>query len=566
MDEPFHAGKASLPNDPATRAEFHRRFGREMPADIESVRDKPQEWLDLLNFHSDNFPHGWRQVYRNVKNLDPNVKVVLTHDSHTCFGAGVDSNAKLAMDDVFHWGADFTDILVFDIYPFMFFDFRYGACGQLPKPRFSQMHYAFAHMRNVTTAYGKELGFWFGTYNRRWFHGYMRPEVKAASWSEHEVIFTAVAQGADYLISGLNIPEVPEHWDGVGRALNTLQKAGPELRRAPRLKAKACFLFPRTQYLQLQQEYWNVGIAFELMQRSLGELDLLHEEQITDDSLNGYEVLVLCDVALLPQPIARRVREFVRRGGIVIADCVAQSDAVCQPLEEMNDLFGVRWAQTGRIRRQGVWVPHQPGPHWMTPPNPAEEAEAVSTRVRGGAFGETVDFEAVSPRLCEVTSAQVLLRSAAGNPALLRHSFGRGQVFLLGFCLQDTWFRTWQQNDEASRRDLYSLLRQMIAVAGIRSHVHSSNPEIEAALRASDVDAFLFVIRHEAESPRTTITLADLPFEPSVTGVNVETDEPLPLRRNRDGSLSAELSLETGEARLYRILPRSREGRAGNGE
>ena len=557
MDEPFHAGKQSLPDDAATRAEFRRRFGRDMPADIDTVRDKPQEWLDLINFHSDNYPHGWRQVYRSVKAFDPRFKVVLTHDSHSCFGGGVDSNATVAMDDAFHWGADFADIIVFDIYPYMFFDFRYGACGKLPKPRFSQMHYSFAHLRNLTRTWGKELGFWFGTYNRRWFHGYMRPEVKARSWSEHEVIVTAVAQGADYLISGLNIPEVTEHWEGVGRAMKLLQKAEPGLSRAPRLKAKAGFLFPRTQYIQTQEEYWNAGIAFELMLRSLGELDLLHEEQITDSSLNGYELLVLCDVSLLPQPVAERVAEFVRNGGVVIADCAPQANAVCEPLAEMNELFGVRWAQTGRIRRKGVWVPKEPGPHWLTPPNPGEEAEAVTTRVRGTAFDRSYDFAVVSPRLCEVASAEVVLRAASENPALLHRQVGKGHVFLLGFCLQDTYFHTWQKNDEASRQQLQELLQRLAAVAGVRGHVHSSNPEIEAAVRANDSEAFLFVIRHEATSPQTRVTLADLPFVPG-EGLNIETGEALLLQTQSDGTQTADLSLQAGEARVYRLKPAAR--------
>lgn len=554
MDEPFHSGKRSLPTDDATRGAFMRRFGREMPLDIDTVRDKPQEWLDLLNFHSDNFPYGWRQVYQAVKAVDARFKVVLTHDSHTCFGGGVDSNAKVAIDDAFHWGADFADLIVFDIYPYMFYDFRYGQCGKLPKPRFSQMHYAFAHLRNLTQTYHKELGFWFGTYNKRWFHGFMREEVKKRSWSEHEVILTAVAQGADYLISGLNIPQVPAHWEGVGRAMNLLQKLEPGLRRAPRLKARAAFLFPRTQYLQTQQEYWNVGLSYELMLRSLGELDLLHEEQITDSTLNGYELLVLCDVSLLPKAVAERVAEFVRNGGTVIADCVPQSDGVCQPLAEMNELFGVRWCQTGRIRRRGVWVPKQPVAQWFTKPNPDEEAEVAEMQVHGAAFGYPLAFNLVSPRLCDPVSAEVLVRAESGNPVLLQRSVGKGKVFLLSFCLQDTYFRTFQRNDDASRQNLQALIERMASVAGVRGHVHSSNPEIEAAVRAGESEAYLFVIRHEAEKPSTRITLSGLPFVPA-RGTNVESGASLSLHSQGDGTVSADMRLEPGDAFVFRLTP-----------
>ena len=86
--------------------------------------------------------------------------IVMTHDSYNnSFGAGVRSNSKIAMDDVFYWGGDFADILAYDIYPYMTFDYRYGELGKLPKPRISQMHYTISQLRNVSTAYGKEDGF-----------------------------------------------------------------------------------------------------------------------------------------------------------------------------------------------------------------------------------------------------------------------------------------------------------------------------------------------------------------------------------------------------------------------
>ena len=53
--------------------------------------------------------------------------------------------------------------------------------------------------------------------------------------------------------------------------------------------------------IQLQEEYFNVGLSYELFLRAFGELDILHEEQVTDDALDGYQVLVLFDVKLLPE-------------------------------------------------------------------------------------------------------------------------------------------------------------------------------------------------------------------------------------------------------------------------
>jgi phosphodiesterase/alkaline phosphatase D-like protein len=59
--------------------------------------------MDLLNFQSNTFRDGWQQVYNIVKKFEPRAKIAMTHDSHNSFGAGVKSNSKVAIDDVFHW-------------------------------------------------------------------------------------------------------------------------------------------------------------------------------------------------------------------------------------------------------------------------------------------------------------------------------------------------------------------------------------------------------------------------------------------------------------------------------
>ncbi len=313
QDEPFHWGPKSFGYNSEVKAEFMKRYGYELPPDLDSVRHDPRKWQDVIDFRSSYFPDGWRQVYAITKEINPNFKTVLTHDSHNTFGAGYSSHSEIAIDDVFHWGGDFSDIFVFDIYPYMMFDFRFGRPSQLPQPRISQTHYSFAQMRNLTRSYGKELGFWVGTYNPAWFEPYFCPELEAMSWSEREMSMTAVAAGADFLLTGYKIPVDPGHWEAFGEGLRLLQQAGARLLDAPKIKAKACMLFPRTQYIQLQQEYFNVGLSFELFLRAFGELDILHEDQVTDDTLHGYELLLLFDVELLPEDVAGTYREFRAR-------------------------------------------------------------------------------------------------------------------------------------------------------------------------------------------------------------------------------------------------------------
>jgi hypothetical protein len=101
QDEPFHAGPDSFDYGDEAKEAFRTRFGYALPADVDSARKDPKVWQDVIEFRTTQFPVGWRQVYRIIKELRPSADVVVTHDSHSTFGAGVGSNSKLAVDAYF---------------------------------------------------------------------------------------------------------------------------------------------------------------------------------------------------------------------------------------------------------------------------------------------------------------------------------------------------------------------------------------------------------------------------------------------------------------------------------
>ncbi len=555
QDEPFHWGAPSFGYNDEVKAEFKKRYGYDLPPDLDSIRGNPHTWLDVLNFRSAYFPDGWRQVYRMVKDISPNFKVTLTHDSHNTFGGGCTSHSELAIDDVFHWGGDFSDIFMFDIYPYMMFDFRFGRPAELPKPRISQAHYTFAQMRALTQANGKALGFWVGTYNPAWFAPFLCPELAATHWSEREMSMTAVAEGADYLLTGYKIPVDARHWESFGDGLRLLQKAGGRILAAPKMKARACMLFPRTQYLQLQQEYFNVGLSFELFLRAFGELDIIHEDEVTDDTLGGRELLVLFDVDLLPESVAGHIAKFVANGGTVIADCAPHLNAWKEHTTTLEDVFGVTGMNGDRISRAGHWVPYKAqAPIWANrPENPPDETVRNTDTLKGEALGQTLDLKLVSPRPCTAMTGKVLLKTESGQPGIVRHDWGHGHAFLLGFCLQDTYFQTFEDDNASSRTQLCGLLRAIAEETGVRPHVRSSNPDIEASLRVNDREGFLFVISHEAKDPGATVQLRDLPFKPAKV-TNLKDDQAVAFAES-DGGITLNVSVPLGEVLLFNVRP-----------
>jgi hypothetical protein len=555
QDEPFHASPQSFDYSDDAKAEFNKRYAYPMPATLESVRGDPKKWLDLLNFQSTTFSDGWKQVYKIVKEFDPRLKIVLTHDSHSTFGAGVKSDSKVAIDDVYHWGGDFADMFIYDIYPYTMFDYRYGEFGKLPKPRISQMHYTISQLRNVTTTYGKDLAFWVGTYNEAWFKRFMGPERERQYWAEKELAYTAIAHGANFIITGIKIPSDSAHWEDFGKGMKVIQQAGPGLLKAPKVKAKACFLFPRTQYLQLQEEYFNVGVSFELFLKAFGELDIIHEEQITDDKLNGYKVLVLADVKLLPAEVASHIESFVRKGGILIADCVPQMDAYKQPLDIMLKIFGVNRAETNKIVQEGQWVPFTTLPPKMgfAPVGDQKTEEARKDMVSGSAFDQRFGFPVVSPRASEVTSGKIKLKMNSGQPALIYKKVRKGRAYLFGFCIQDTYFATWKGNDVSGRQQLQSLISDVLGASKIRSHIYSTNPDIEATVRANTNEGYVFIINHESTDPKSHVSIGDLKFRIRKI-VDIESGKPLGFTRKK-GAVEFDIDSPFGTTRLLRLLP-----------
>lgn len=560
MDEPFHADTTAFDYSMPTANAFKMQYGYTMPANYSVSKKDPKRHLDFVNFQSNTFVTAWKKIYKEVKAFDARPKIVMTHDSHNTMGGGVESDSKFAIDDVFHWGADFADLFLYDIYPYTMFDYRYGEYGKLPKPRMSQTHYTMAQMRNLTTTYGKELGFWLGTYNEGWFRRFMNSEMEKQYWAERELAYTAIANGANFIITGINIPQDAKHWDDFGKGMRTIQKVGSDLLAAPKLKSRACFLFPRSQYVQLNEEYFNVGLTYELCLRSFGELDIIHEEQIVDEKMNGYDILVLADVKMLPADVAKHIEKFVQNGGTVIADCVPQMDAYMKPLKTMSKLFGINSASMDRVVQKGQWIPTTMlPPKWghglKTPPSTPIKTFA---KAAGTAFGKSYAFNIVSPRNCKVSDGAGIFNMETGQPVLVQKQTGKGKTYLLGFCLQDTYFQTWAKEDGESRAQLYDLMHNIFKDTKAQSHCYSSNPDMEVSVRANNKEAFVFVINHESPNAITDITLADLGFE---VGQIMDVEWGKAVDFTNDGSLTkfTVLAVEgtpTGVTRLLRVTPK----------
>ena len=112
----------------------------------------------------------------------------------------------------------------------------------------------------------------------------------------------------------------------------------------------------------------------------------------------------------------------------------------------------------------------------------------------------------------------------------------------------------WQDENGAARSQLRGLLRAMTNSAGGRPHIHSSNPDIEGAIRAGASAGFCFVINHESERPNTTLRLADLEFDIG-TIIDLADNCPVPVHQ-QEGVTEIDLTVPLGTTRLLHVRAR----------
>ncbi len=530
MDEPFQEGEHTFDYSQPTATEYGRRFGRPLPR-TDEVRGDPEAFLRYLNFRADYFAAGWRQSYAMVQEIwereMPGRRrfwVELTHDSHNTFGAAAGpSGVKYAVDDVFHWGAPF-DSVNYDIYPYLSRDFRTGKFAEFPKPRMAGIHMAFAEMRNLATTYDKKLGFWLES----GWGDKLKPETGLAdpTWSPRELTYTAIGHGCDYLNTFWGIPEDARWWAEYGRVMNEIKACGPLIARSQRRPTRACFIFPRTQHLLLQEEYWNVMVACEAFLRAYGELDCVHEEQIAAGKLPDYDVVALFDVHCLSRAAAEALRQWVDAGGLLIADEVPQTDERLQILDVLDGTFGIAGAPVASDTPTGLsnrGHPALPVTRSYTPAGAAPLSGA--------------------PTLAD------------GRPAFLVHRAGTGVALLIQFPLKDAYLEyLLRAEDTSSEFAPMAAIREVVEEMGLEAGVHSSNPGIEVCVRETPEETLLLLaINHECRVPKTQVVVRGCPQDPYVQ--DLVTGEPTAAEMAGAGELVLAADVPFGETRLFGVFP-----------
>ena len=326
VDEPFAGVKTMDYCDDCKRV-WRERFGTEMPKKGEAI---PKDDLVLrrqwIEFVRDYVVKAYTMGYDLKKQSGAPWDLLLTFCSPAY---GYARDLAKSQEDLLWWSAT-TDRNDFDVYPYF-----YPVSDRI---KFLQAHFCMALMRNVSQHLKKPWGFYVELDDRN-YPMQINP-VEASS----ECAMTAVAQGADYLNSFINVSfgtgvtARPERWAHLGKTLKQIRSVGPLLNVAKTPPARFAILFPYTHW-QLSGDRWAPHYAHQLLLRAFGEADIIHEEVARRDGGFRCKALALLQTDYLPDDIAQAIVRFVKDGGLLLCDRKPQFNEKGEPCTLPAALF-----------------------------------------------------------------------------------------------------------------------------------------------------------------------------------------------------------------------------------
>ena len=217
----------------------------------------------------------------------------------------------------------------------------------------------------------------------------------------------------------------------------------------------------------------------------------LASEQIERGELKKYRALVLPYSQALSDEEAQAIREFVRNGGLLVADVrPGTCDEHGKRLERglLDEVFGVRWG--------GFAAPEKPGP--------LQVAGTIGDQRLDGAL---IDVQADS---CLVLAgAKASLETADGIPLVTQNIYGKGKAVLLNFLNRYNRPTYW---DRSTGNPVVRGTKDALIYCDILSNVFESagiTPEVTVAERKSQAGSIIQVCSFGSFQNRFYITLVN---------------------------------------------------------
>lgn len=303
---------------------------------------------------------------------------------------------------------------------------------------------------------------------------------------------------------------------------------------------------------QIMRQSWHyapsrayVG-AYRAFFRQHVPADYVHVRQIAEGKIDQYKVLCLPFALMTPRATAAGIAEWVKRGGIVLAEArTAWNDEVgycgdAVPGFGLEEVFGCR-----EVGAQGVGQ-DEPLPIRIVAEHPLLPLLKVGDVLLGAAFKEVLE-----PLSAE---AQVVGVFADGSPAIVVNRCGQGWAVFVGALLSLGYYRF---EDENAGKLLQGLavaanVHRPVEVTGVDPFAASVEPRLlEGELADGRRFRIFFGFNHHSAELQPEF-LIDLPGE-NWQAQDVTTGQPVSFTR-RNGRLVLQKPLAAQEIWVVKLM------------
>jgi beta-galactosidase len=264
-------------------------------------------------------------------------------------------------------------------------------------------------------------------------------------------------------------------------------------------------------------------------------LDYVHIGHLDPDRLQRYKLLVLPYPPMLPEASADVIREYVRRGGSLVAEARLgwnnergyASERV--PGLGLWEVVGAREAAIETAPKGRTTIV------WSGTDLPGLEAGA---RLPARWYKETL--EPLSPQ------ARVVARFDDGTPAAVMSAYGQGRTLMLGSYVS----AAYQSSPTPETVRFYGALLDW---AGVTRPVRVTGSSLEVRYLESGPDALLFLFNHGAEPAASEVFLRRP--DDGYTATDLTESQPAALTR-AEGGVTMSVAVPPGWVRVLHLTRR----------
>jgi beta-galactosidase len=257
-------------------------------------------------------------------------------------------------------------------------------------------------------------------------------------------------------------------------------------------------------------------------------VDYVNDTLVENGALENYKLLIMPFSICMNGKTAEKIREFVRNGGVILADALCGyftekgwgSEIV--PAYGLDEIFGLSVPQYDYAAEQILHL--------------------------GDVFSGNVMKASFIKELLVVTTGEIAGRFPDGAPAVVVNNFGKGKTIYIASC-------AFLGCKDGENVEMHHILQRAIEFAGVSRRVHveniSSAQYVEGRILTALSEELLIVMNHSEQTSRAVIHLCCEKQPAHVE--NAESGQMVPFSAGK-GNIALETCLAPFGVSIYKLL------------